>query len=286
MTEKMLAENSNIPIEITAEMHAEATKILIEQRKLIEPNTLVLGFGETSLALGGSIPICYDSHKLLLSANHVAECFGTTKHVRTLYLCDRITRYYLPKNCTDFHVEKWDPNFDSKMLKKDILSIRPKDLAVITPAKCIDEINSHKMFYHLPVGNVATPENLSSIALLTMGCIGARNENNIIEGFSTVFGVISSSYHEFDDCDYIVCTVDTHTYEIRQLGKKPIASFEGLSGNGLWTIINGRPQLLGVAIAQDLSGYKTTGKGTIWFHGLKSIYAALETWKRNFNSKT
>ena len=93
MTEKSLAKNSNT-VEITAEMHAEATKILIEQGKIIEPNTLVLGFGETGLALGGSIPICYNSHKVLISASHVAECFKTTKQVRSKIFSYRFQNWY------------------------------------------------------------------------------------------------------------------------------------------------------------------------------------------------
>ncbi|MBS0607311.1 MAG: hypothetical protein JSR57_10210 [Verrucomicrobia bacterium] len=286
MPEEALAKNSNTPVEINAKMHAEATKILVEQGKIIEPNTLVLGFGKTGLSLGGSIPICYNSYKVLLSASHVAECFETTEQVRTLYKCDPITRYYPPKNCADFHIEKWDPNFDSKMLEKEILSTKPKDLAVITPAKCIDEITSHKTFYHLPTEKTAIPENLSSLALITIGCIEACNKDNVVEGMSTVLGVISSDYHEFSDCDYIVCTVDTNTYEIRELGKKRISSFRGLSGNGLWAITNGKPQLIGVAIAEDLTGYNTIGKGTIWFHGPKSIYAALQSWEQNHNLKS
>ena len=177
------------------------------------------------------------------------------------------------KETAAFEVHEWNPNFKSEMLKEDILSSKPKDLAVVKLAPCITHvIGIHKTFYQVP----EKPCLFTNLSLVTSGCIEAKNENNIIEGSFATFGEVSSTYHEFSDRDYIVCTVDTKTYEIQHLGKKPVSSFEGLSGGGLWAVIDEKPQLLGIAIAQDLEDYTVKGEGTLYFHGPKSILAALK----------
>lgn len=253
-------------------MYSKAMGILNNQRVLVDPSLLALSFGERGLPMGMSILIQYKSHKVLLSANHVADSFKRESEVRMLYKCDHISRHYSSKETAAFQVKEWDPAFDEKLLKTDILTTRPKDLAVIIPAPAIlNEIGHHRHFYQMPA---EMPVFQSNLALMTVGCLGAKLENNVLQGLSTVCSMVPSIYQEFPDCDYIVCRVETDTYESRELGKPPVASFEGLSGSGLWAIGEGMPQLLGVAFSQDLDYAKGTGE--IYFHGPKSVYSALD----------
>jgi hypothetical protein len=65
---------------------------------------------------------------------------------------------------------------------------------------------------------------------------------------------------------------------MRNLRRKAISSFEGLSGTGLWKFINNTPVLVGIAIAQDPAGYApSAGLRNVYFHGPYSILSALSS---------
>lgn len=265
---------------ITKEEHAQGIEKLIEWGRAIEPHTIVLGFGEHG-SMGTCVPVRYKSENVLLSASHVAKNFKKEKQVRLIFQPDRFTRDYPPKETAAFEVHEWDPDFRSEMLK-DVLSSKPKDLAVIKLAPCIAyDIGLYRLFYQV----FEKPDLFANLSLITMGCTEAKKENGIIIGNFAHFGVVSPSYHEFSDRDYIVCTVSTTSYEIQQLGRVPVSSFRGLSGGGLWAIINDEPHLLGIAIAEDLEGYTEKGEGTLFFHGPKSIIAALKAYIDKIENK-
>lgn len=82
-----------------------------------------------------------------------------------------------------------------------------------------------------------------------------------------------------DDIDYIVSNVSSETFGIKNLNEKVIANFQGLSGGGLWKLIDQKPHLVGIAIAQDLTGYESENKnGQLYFHGPQSIMAMMKFW--------
>ena len=90
------------------------------------------------------------------------------------------------------------------------------------------------------------------------------------------YGFVASSYRQLPDTDYIICPVSNHTYEMRNLRRKVINSFEGLSGSGLWKFANDIPFLVGIAIAEDPNGYDpSSGLRNVYFHGPHSILSAL-----------
>jgi hypothetical protein len=91
-------------------------------------------------------------------------------------------------------------------------------------------------------------------------------------------GVVMSNYEKQVDTDYIVSHLSTETFGMKNLGEKVVSNFQGLSGGGLWKIVNHKPELVGIAIAQDLTGYKTSKKaGLLHFHGPQSISTALQS---------
>ena len=93
-----------------------------------------------------------------------------------------------------------------------------------------------------------------------------------------VLGVVLSSYKDLNDNDYILSSVQWETYGVKNLGEKRIENYQGLSGGGLWKLVERKPLLVGIAIAQDLTGYKNGDKeGMLYFHGPKSILSFLKS---------
>jgi hypothetical protein len=90
------------------------------------------------------------------------------------------------------------------------------------------------------------------------------------------YGFIASDYRQLPDNDYLVCPVSNHVYDMRNLRRKVISSFQGLSGSGLWKFNDNIPVLIGIAIAQDPAGYDpASGLRNVFFHGPWSILSAL-----------
>jgi hypothetical protein len=73
--------------------------------------------------------------------------------------------------------------------------------------------------------------------------------------------------------------VSNHTYEIRNLRRKAIESFKGLSGSGLWKFINNTPILVGIAIAEDQSEERT-----VYFHGPQSVLSIITKLGQTYDS--
>jgi len=173
---------------------------------------------------------------------------------------------------------------DERMLD-DVLVGQPKDLAIIIPSQEIVEIlKIYKAFYTIPQD--AQSFSLKD-ALISLGGIEPvySDDRKTCQLHIGPYGFVASSYRQFPDVDYIICPVSNHTYDMRNLRRKAITSFQGLSGSGLWKFSNSTPALIGIAIAQDPVGYdSSSGLRKVYFHGPHSILSMLDTLNSRTNS--
>ncbi len=243
--------------------------------RMVEPYTI--GLHLEGWGFGTAVLCQYKSHYFLLTAAHVGRAFCKAKSVRMLLRFDNFRREYPTRSVKDFTVIEWDPAFNDSMLN-DVLAKQPKDLAIVIPTQAIvDMLKIYKAFYEIP----EEPQSFSlKDALISMGGIESICSDDH-KGFQLnvgPYGFVALSYQQFPNVDYIICPVSNHTYEIRNLRRKATTSFEGLSGSGLWKFANDSPILVGIAIAQDPSGYHpSSGLRNVYFHGPYSILSALST---------
>jgi hypothetical protein len=242
--------------------------------RLIEPYTIGLSLDGTF----GTAVLCeYKSTYFLLTAGHVGRSLHKAKSVSMLLRFDTIRREYPSKSSKDFTVIEWDPDFDDRKLNNGIAH-QPKDLAIIIPSQnIIDSLKIYKAFYKIP--EEAQSFSLKD-ALISLGGIEPiySDHGKTCQLHMGPYAFVASSYNQLPDVDYISCPVSNHTYEMRNLRRKVITSFEGLSGSGLWKFINNTPFLVGIAIAQDIASYDpSSGLRNVYFHGPHSILSVLST---------
>lgn len=163
---------------------------------------------------------------------------------------------------------------------QDVWTTTPKDLAIIELSpQLTNMLENYKQFYQITEPSVKSEDVLISYA----GVASKQSDRNTLEGKVYSLGVVMSDYKKYIESDYIVSNVSVVTFGIKNLSEKVISNFQGLSGGGLWKIINQKPHLIGIAIAQDLTGYKEEKKeGQLYFHGPLSISVMLESWRKKF----
>ncbi len=239
--------------------------------RMAEPYTIGLSWGDQGF---GTAVLCqYKSKYFLLTATHVARAFHKTKSVRILLRFDNIRREYPVHAAKDFTVLEWDPAFDNRMLD-DVLAHQPKDLAIIIPTQAIvDMLKNYKDFYKIPEEPPSFSLRDAFISLGGIEPILSKEQKTVTLNIGP-YGFVASSYRQGPEVDYLICPVSNHTYEMRNLRRKVIASFQGLSGSGLWKFINNTPILVGIAIAQD-DYDSVSGLRNVYFHGPHSILSAL-----------
>ncbi|HKZ00108.1 MAG TPA: hypothetical protein VJ112_02965, partial [Rhabdochlamydiaceae bacterium] len=243
--------------------------------RMVEPYTIGLSLGEQGF---GTAVLCqYKSQYFLITAAHVGRALRRAKSVSILLRFDNIRREYPPQSAKNFTVIEWDPAFDDRMLD-DVLAHQPKDMAIVIPSQAIvDTLKIYKAFYKIP----EEPQSFSlQDALISLGGIEPIYSDNrkTCQLHIGPYGFLASSYRQLPDVDYIICPVSNHTYDMRNLRRKVIASFQGLSGSGLWKFANNTPALVGIAIAQDPAGYNlSSGLRNVYFHGPHSILSILST---------
>lgn len=251
--------------------HANAQ--LAEYGRLAEPYTV--GLHLENVGFGTAVLCKYKSQYFMLTAAHVGRDLRRSKGVKMLLRFDSIRREYPSQSVKNFTVMEWDPAFDNEMLN-DVLIHQPKDLSIIIPAQAmIETLKIFKAFYEIP--EEAQSFSLQD-ALISLGGIEPVYSQNrkTCELNVGPFAFVASDYRQLRDSDYIVCPVSSHTYEMRNLRRKAISSFEGLSGTGLWKFVNNTPILIGIAIAQDEYD-PSSGVRNVYFHGPHSILGALST---------
>ncbi len=258
---------------ITQEEWQNAKLILDEYGSLIAPHTVILAFDENE-SYGTAVLINYKNKKVLLTATHVARQLKKAKRIRLISHFDDRRREYPTRDPRDFEVKEWDLSFADEMLQ-DVLDSVPKDLAVIEPSpQIINMLENYKQFFLFTEPLSITSKD----ALVLFGGIGSEKTGNTFNGRVYSLAVVMSNYENKIDSDYIVCNVSTETFGIKNLGEKIIPNFQGSSGGGVWKIVNQKPQLVGIAIAQDLTDYKTVNKeGLLYFHGSQSISMMLKS---------
>ncbi len=269
-------------------MYQEANQILQAYGTIIKPHTVLLSFGEAGAPCGTAVLVEYKRKKLMLTATHVARKLKSHKLVRVITEIDNILRFPPTWKSDGLSVKEWDTNFEESVYKKDFMSLKSKDLAVIemNPAILSSLLqNSNKMFYRIPEENNLQQYLNPSSSLVSLGILGAQNKNNLFSGNFTTLGVIASPSIIDEDLDYAICHLSTDTFETRSLGKELITDFRGLSGGGLWIIKNDKPLLLGIAIAQDLDNFRKQQDGLLYFHGPNSIFSVLRAWENEPNTE-
>lgn len=250
---------------------------------LLEPYTIGLSLDDQ--AFGTAVLCQHKSQYFLLTAAHVGRALRQAKSVSMLLRFDNFRREYPIQSTKNFTVIEWDLDFDDRMLD-DVLTNQPRDLAILIPTQAIvDSLRIFKAFYKIP----EEPQSFSlQDALISMGGIEPIYSENrkTCQLHIGPYAFVASNYRQFPDVDYIICPVSNHTYEIRNLRRKVIASFEGLSGSGLWKFVNNTPILVGIAISQDLAGYdSSSGLRNVYFHGPYSILSILSTLGKTHEHK-
>ncbi len=248
----------------------------------VEPYTVGLilegkGFGTAVLCQ-------YKSHCFLLTAAHVGRALRKAKSVKMVLRFDHFRREYPVYSSKNFTVIEWDIAFDNNL--NDVLANKPKDLALVIPGQAIiDMLKIYKVFYKIS----AEPPSFSlQDALISLGGIEPihSDDHKTCELRVGPYAFVASNYCQFPDEDYIVCPVSNHTYEIRNLRRKIISSFEGLSGSGLWNFTNTIPVLVGIAIAEDPASYESSsGSRNVYFHGPHSILSVVSTLGETYEHK-
>ncbi len=241
--------------------------------RMVEPYTIGLllegqGFGTAVLCQ-------YKSAYFLLTAAHIGRALKKAKSINMLLRFDNFPRKYPTYSSKNFTVIEWDPTFDDKMLD-DVLVLQPRDLAIAIPSSdVINTLKIYKDFYKIPE---ESPNFSLQDALISMGGIEPiySEDRKTCQLHIGPYGFVASSYRQLPNVDYITCPVSNHVYDMRNLRRKVITSFEGLSGSGLWKFNNNTPTLIGIAIAQERFGYDPlTGLRNVYFHGPHSILLAL-----------
>ncbi len=256
----------------------QANTQLADFGRIIEPYTIGLSLDRSTF---GTAVLCqHKSRYFLLTAAHIGKALRKAKSVSILLRFDNIRREYPSQSSQNFKVIEWDPTFDESMLD-NVLAGQPKDLAILIPIQSIiDTLKIYKAFYKIP----EDPQSFSiRDALVSLGGIEPIYSDNgkTCQLNMGPYAFVASSYHQSHDVDYITCPVSNHTYEMRNLRRKVISSFQGLSGSGLWKFVNNTPVLIGIAFAQD-SGYDpSSGFRNVYFHGPHSILSALSILGQN-----
>src|SRR5262249_27348528 len=148
---------------------------------------------------------------------------------------------------------------DEKMLDNVLLD-QPKDLAMIIPTQeIVETLKLYKAFYKIPE---ETQSFSLKDALISLGGIEVVYSDDCKTWQLQVgpYGFVASNYCQSPNVDFIICPVSNHTYDMRNLRRKVITSFQGLSGAGLWKFSNDIPTLIGIAIAQDPAGYDSSSR--------------------------
>lgn len=258
----------------------QANVQLKDYGRMAEPYTIGLileghGFGTAALCR-------HISHYFLLTAAHIGRALRKAKSVSLILRFDHFRREYPTHSTKNFRIIEWDPTFDEKMLD-NVLVNQPKDLAIIIPSQeIIDMLKVYKDFY--TISEEAQSFSLKD-ALISLGGIEPiySDDQKTCELHIGPYAFVASNYNQFPSADYITCPVSNHTYDMRNLRRKVITSFEGLSGSGLWKFSNNTPILIGIAIAQGPEGYdSSSGLRNVYFHGPHSILSMLDI----FNSRT
>ena len=265
---------------ITKEEWKCANQLLDEYGTLAAPYTVLLAFDESG-SYGTAVLIAYKDKKVLLTATDVARQLKKAKRVRLILRFDDKRREYPARDPRDFEVQEWDLNFDDEMLQ-DVVSTAPKDLAVVELSpQLTNMLENYKQFYRITELSVNSED-----VLISYGGIGSeRQDDNTLEGKVYSLAIVMTNYKKCVDSDYITSNVSIETFGIKNLREKIIPNFQGLSGGGLWKIVDQKPHLIGIAIAQDLTGYKTVNKeGQLYFHGPESILAILESLYKGIKS--
>ncbi len=255
----------------------QANDQLTDFGRMAEPYTIGLHLGQ---GFGTAVLCQHKSQYFFLTATHVARALRKAKSVSLLLRFDSIRREYPARPAKHFTVIEWDTTFHDDMLD-NVLSSQPKDLAIVfPPQEIVDSLKLFKAFYNIP----DEPPSFSlKDAFVSMGGIEPIffDDGKTVQLHIGPYAFVASSYRQFPDVDYIVCPVSNQTYEIRNLRRKVISSFEGISGSGLWKFVDNTPLLVGIAIAQDPAGYdSSSGLRNVYFHGPRSILAALSTLGR------
>ncbi len=246
--------------------------------RIVEPYTV--GLFLKDFGFGTAVLCQHKSQHFLLTTAHVGRALRNAKSMSMILRFDKISREYPTQPSNNFTVIEWDPTFDEKMLD-NVLSHQPKDLSIIIPIQpIIDMLKIYKAFYKIP----EEPKSfLLQDAMISLGGIESiyDDDHKSLQLHIGPYGFIASNYHQLPDKDYIVCPVSNHTYEMRNLRRKIISSFEGLSGSGLWKFVNNTPFLIGIAITQDPDrSDPSSGSRNVFFHGPHSILSALSTLRQ------
>lgn len=239
--------------------------------RMVEPYTI--GLSLEGQEFGTAVLCEYKSQYFLLTAAHVGRALRKAKSISLLLRFDSIRREYPPQSSKNFTVIEWDLEFNEKMLN-DVLTNHPKDLAIIIPTEAIiDTLKIFKAFYKIQ----EDPQSFSlQDALISFGGIETISSDNNITLHVGPYAFVASSYQQLPDVDYIICPVSNHAHNMRNLRRKAIDSFEGLSGSGLWKFANSTPILVGIAISQDLCSYdSSSGLRNVYFHGPHSILSSI-----------
>ncbi len=262
------------------EVWIQANVQLADWGRKLEPYTIGLSFNDQDFA---TAVLCqYQSHHFLLTAAHVGRALRKAKSVKILLRFDTIRREYPAQSAKNFTVKEWDPSFEEKMLD-DVLVNKPKDLAVIIPTQdIIDMLKIYKDFYKIPE---EAPSFSLKDALISLGGIEPiySDHRKTCQLNIGPYAFVASSYNQLPTVDYIICPVSNNTYEIRNLRRKMISSFAGLSGSGLWKFTNNIPVLIGIAFAED---EPATGSRNVYFHGSHSIFSVLSTLGKTDDDKS
>lgn len=252
--------------------------------RMAEPYTIGLCLEGTGF---GTAVLCeHKSHYFLLTAAHVGRALRKAKSVTMLLRFDTIRREYPPQSAKNFIVLEWDPALDEEKLD-DVLVSQPKDLAIVIPTQTtVDTLKFYKAFYKIP----EDPQSFSlKDAFISLGGIEPVyfDDPKTCQLHVGPYGFVASNYLQLPDVDYLVCPVSNHTYDVRNLRRKVITSFEGMSGSGLWKFRDNLPILVGIAIAQDPAGYNaSSGLRNVYFHGPWSILSALSTLEKLHEHKS
>jgi len=251
----------------------DANEELAKFGRLLEPYTI--GLHIEGHGFGTAVLCQYKSQYFLITADHVGRAFRKSKSIHMILRFDKFRREYPVKSSKNFKVIEWDPTFDEQTLS-NVLENHPRDLAIVIPSEeIINTLKIYKSFYVIP----KDPQSFSlDDALISLGGIEPlkSEDGKTCQLHVGPYAFVASEYHQFRDSDYIICPVSNSTYEIRNLRRKALKSFQGLSGTGLWKIDKDEPILVGIAIAEDPIGYNpSSGSRDIYFHGTNSILSLL-----------
>ncbi len=246
---------------------------LADLGRMIEPYTIGLALDDVRFA---TAVLCqYKSQYFLLTAGHVGRDLRRSKSVKLILRFDTIRREYPAQATKNFKVIEWDSALPEDKLN-DVISNQAKDLAIIIPEQqIIDILNNFKAFYKIT--DELKGFSLND-ALISLGGIEPiyLDDSKTCQLNMGPYAFVASNYNQLRELDYIVCPVSNHTYEIRNLRRKVIKSFEGLSGSGLWKFTNNIPTLIGIAITQAPDGYNpSSGQRNVYFHGPQSILSVI-----------